>query len=68
MKRTGLIPAIVLALSLSALPGVSAAVDVGEKAPDFDLPSTQSGKFKLSNMAGKKNVVVQFYVLDFTPT
>jgi peroxiredoxin len=68
MRRTGLVPAIVLALSLSALPSLSAAVEVGEKAPDFDLPSTQSGKFKLSNMAGKKNVVVQFYVLDFTPT
>ena len=68
MKSSGLIPSIVLALSLSGIPGLSAAVEIGEKAPDFDLASTQSGKFKLSDMAGKKNVVVQFYVLDFTPT
>jgi len=59
---------IILALMLFALSGAAAALDVGDKAPDFDLPSTKDGKFKLSNMAGKKNVVVQFYVLDFTPT
>ena len=68
MKRFGFIPAIVLALSLMGLSGTAAALEVGDKAPDFDLPSTQEGKFKLSSMVGKKNVIVQFYVLDFTPT
>jgi peroxiredoxin Q/BCP len=59
---------MVLALSLIGLPGTAAAVEVGEKAPDFELQSTVAGKFKLSDLAGKKNVIVQFYVLDFTPT
>lgn len=68
MKRHGLIPAAVLALSLAGLPGTAAAVEVGEKAPDFELASTIEGKFKLSNLAGKKNLIIQFYVLDFTPT
>ena len=68
MNRRRFIPALALALSLAALPGVSSAVEVGEKAPDFMLPSTKDGKFRLSDQAGKKNVVVQFYVLDFTPT
>jgi len=68
MKRNVSILAIALALALVAFPGLVAAVEVGEKAPDFELASTQDGKFKLSSMAGKKNVVVQFYVLDFTPT
>jgi peroxiredoxin len=68
MKNLGIIPAIALAFSLLALPGVATAVEIGQKAPDFELTSTQGGKFKLSDMAGKKNVVVQFYVLDFTPT
>jgi peroxiredoxin Q/BCP len=67
MKRYGTIPAIVLALSLIGLPGLAGALEVGDKAPDFELQSTQ-GKFKLSDFAGKKNVIVQFYVLDFTPT
>ena len=68
MKRYGFIPAIVLALSLAGLPGLAAAVEVGEKAPDFELASTKDGKFKLSDLAGKKNLIIQFYVLDFTPT
>ena len=67
MKRRGFISSLVVAIALSFLPGLSAAIEVGDKAPDFDLNSTQSGKFKLSNLAGKKNVIIQFYVLDFTP-
>ena len=68
MKRTGFIAAFILALALTGLSRTAAALEVGEKAPDFELASTQDGKFKLSSMAGKKNVVIQFYVLDFTPT
>jgi peroxiredoxin len=68
MKRSGLIPTIVLALSLIGLSGTAAALEVGDKAPDFDLPSTKGGNLKLSDLAGKKNVILQFYVLDFTPT
>ncbi|NIO08494.1 MAG: redoxin domain-containing protein [Deltaproteobacteria bacterium] len=42
------------------------ALEVGEPAPDFELHSTQGGKLKLSGLRGK-NVLIQFYVLDFTP-
>jgi hypothetical protein len=45
----------------------AAAVEVGEIAPDFELYSTKGGKLKLSSLRGK-NVLIQFYVLDFTPT
>jgi peroxiredoxin len=58
---------IALSFSLTAA-GAGLAVEVGEKAPDFELPSTKDGKFKLSALQGKKNVLIQFYVLDFTPT
>ena len=68
MKITGVIPAIALSMSLLAGPGPANAIEVGDKAPDFELTSTQAGKFKLSEVAGKKNVIIQFYVLDFTPT
>jgi cytochrome oxidase Cu insertion factor (SCO1/SenC/PrrC family) len=68
MKRRRFIPAILLALSLFAAPGIATAVEVGEKAPDFTLPATKGDKFSLSSFAGKKNVIIQFYVLDFTPT
>lgn len=68
MKKLGIIPSIVLSFSLLAFSGAASALEVGEKAPNFELTSTQGGKFKLSDVAGKKNVIVQFYVLDFTPT
>ena len=55
-------------LGLLAFASTAAAVEVGQKAPDFELDSTQGGKLKLSEFQGKKNVLIQFYVLDFTPT
>jgi len=39
---------------------------VGDKAPDFSLPVSRDEKVSLSNYAGKKNVVLAFYPLDFT--
>ncbi len=68
MRQTVSVLAVILAIMLCASPGLVAAVEVGEKAPDFELPSTKDGKFRLSGLAGKKNIIVQFYVLDFTPT
>jgi peroxiredoxin Q/BCP len=42
------------------------AVEVGDLAPDFELPSTKGGKLKLSSLRGK-NVLINFYILDFSP-
>ena len=51
-----------------------AMIQVGTEAPDFELPSNEptgegkSGKtIKLSDYRGKKNVVLVFYPLDFSP-
>ena len=38
---------------------------VGEQAPDFELPGTD-GPFKLSDHRGKDNVVLVFYPFTFT--
>jgi peroxiredoxin len=41
---------------------------VGDQAPDFELPGHRGGeKFKLSDLRGKKNAVLVFYPLDWTP-
>ena len=45
----------------------AAALEVGDKAPDFELDSTKGDKLKLSSLRGK-NVLINFYVLDFSPT
>lgn len=68
MRIAGFIRAVVFALSLVGLSVPAAALEVGDKAPDFELISTKGGNFKLSDMAGKKAVLVQFYILDFSPT
>jgi peroxiredoxin len=39
---------------------------VGDNAPDFELPSTQGGKVKLSDFRGKSTVVLAFYPAAFT--
>jgi peroxiredoxin len=50
------------------LPAYAAAVEVGDKAPAFELASTQGGTIRLADFAGKKEVVILFYPMDFTPT
>lgn len=40
---------------------------VGEKAPDFDVTASNGKRLKLSELVGKKNVVLYFYPGDFTP-
>jgi len=66
--KTNSVLAVVLAFLLCAFPSLVAAVEVGDKAPDFELASTKGGKLQLGGLAGKKNVIIQFYVIDFTPT
>ena len=59
---------LVLAFSLVfGLAGRASAIGVGDKAPDFELDSSKGGKLKLSSLKGK-NVLINFYVLDFSPT
>jgi len=47
-----------------------AALKAGETAPDFDVPALIGGvkkRFKLSDCRGKKNVVLAFHPLNWTP-
>jgi peroxiredoxin len=43
--------------------------EVGETAPDFELPShlEKGKKVKLSDFRGRNNVVLAFYPLAWTP-
>ena len=42
-------------------------VKVGEKAPDFTLPSISGKKISLHQLKGKKNVVISFVPAAWTP-
>ena len=39
---------------------------VGDTAPEFNLPSTQGGRVKLSDFKGKNTVVLAFFPAAFT--
>jgi hypothetical protein len=58
---------IVLGLFSGAHPDLVAALEVGQKAPNFSLPSTTGEKVSLSQFLGKKAVLVEFYGADFAP-
>ena len=58
---------VLLAGMLGGAP-VATALEVGEQAPDFTLPSTTGEKMSLSQFRGKTAVLIEFYVADFAPT
>ena len=44
------------------------AVEVGDVAPDFLLPSTLGPPINLSQFKDKHHVLLEFYSFDFNPT
>ena len=57
----------VLLVSVLGGAGVTVALEVGEPAPDFTLPSTTGEKISLSQFRGKQPVLLEFYAADFSP-
>lgn len=43
------------------------AVQTGDEAPDFELPDQHGTPVRLSSFRGRKNVVLVFYPLAFSP-
>lgn len=46
---------------------VATALEVGEEAPDFTLPSTLGEDLSLRQFRGKQLVLIEFYGGDFFP-
>jgi len=63
---------IILGYPIKSIPGdIPLPLQVGDTAPDFSLTAatgTERHTFKLSDHRGKKNVVLAFYALDWSPT
>ena len=53
-------------VTLALLPAAALALDVGDKAPTFEAPSTE-GMVRLEAFQGEKNVVLALYYAAFTP-
>ena len=49
------------------MPNPTNALKVGDEAPDFTLKSHLDTEITLSSFKGKKNVVLAFYPVAFTP-
>ncbi len=65
-KLTYWYAALIAGLLLWSRP-VGAAVEVGSPAPEFCLPAQDGEAVCLSDFTGKRNVLLLFYILDFTP-
>jgi AhpC/TSA family len=57
-----------LLCALLGTSSVSSALEVGDKAPDFKLPSTNGVDIALSDFRGKKWVFLEFFAAAFVPT
>lgn len=66
-QKQSLVAAVIAFSLLCFQAPMALALQVGEKAPDFELQSSRGGTLKLSSLKGK-NVLINFYVLDFSPT
>jgi len=66
MQQLGRFLFAVSLLCLGMAGTTQAAVEVGSPAPDFCLPASKGDKICLKDYRGKNNVVLLFYVLDFT--
>lgn len=42
------------------------SISIGDEAPDFELPSSNGDKVRLSSFRGERNVVLVFYPFTFT--
>lgn len=47
-------------------PSPSTTLKIGDKAPDFTLPSTEGGTVHLADYLGKSTVVLAFFPAAFT--
>jgi thioredoxin-dependent peroxiredoxin len=63
-----MLKALLAGAALMLASQASYALQVGDKAPEFSLPSTTGPTIRLSDYAGKKSVVVFTYIGAFTKT
>ena len=68
MARLTTVWFVIVAVVLVIVPGPARAIEVGQAAPDFSLPSTTGGAVSLRQFRGKSAVLIEFYGVEFDPT
>jgi len=64
-KKLSLLGVLIVGILSGA--DVATALEVGEKAPDFTLPSTTGTDISLSQFQGKQFILIEFYGQDYSP-
>jgi len=67
-KRAVIRSLVLTALAVLVLASAAAALEVGQKAPDFALNGTDGKPVKLSDLTAKGPVVIYTLIAAFTPT
>ena len=57
---------VALLLLMPTLGALSTNLEVGDVAPDFELPDQNGNLVHLGSFKGKQKVILAFYVLAFT--
>ena len=65
-RRLAIAGGIGVGLSAQTAGPASTALKVGDKAPDFTLPSTDGGSAHMADYFGKSTVVLAFFPAAFT--
>jgi hypothetical protein len=65
-RRIAIMGSLALPLAAQNSSAPSSTMKVGDKAPDFTLPSTDGGTVHLADLLGKSTVVLAFFPAAFT--
>lgn len=65
-RRLAILGGFAAAYAAAATKSPSTTLKIGDKAPDFTLPSTEGGTVHLADYIGKSTIVLAFFPAAFT--